>query len=191
MAAPPRPRDGALLDALTAAPRTSFEGTVWRVVRHDRDPLRASTPAGRWDDGTFEVLYTSLTSGGAIAEAHYHLTRGQPIMPSKIAFHLHELRATLRKALRFESVRDLEPFGVDRATFGAMTYVLKDSEYPRTQQLAEAAHFLECDGLIVPSARGAALHAVLFAGRIAQEDLTAMKDHGPVDWAAWRRANAR
>lgn len=85
-------RDNKLLDALETSPPIEFEDRVWRVVRGDRDPLRGSSPGGRWDDGTFDVLYTSTEADGALAEMHFHIMRGQPIFPSEMEFLLYELK---------------------------------------------------------------------------------------------------
>ena len=81
-----RVRDNTLIDAIEASRADEFEGLVWRVVREDRDPTRGSSPGGRWDDGTFDVLYTSLESNGALAELYFHILRGQPVFPSKMVF---------------------------------------------------------------------------------------------------------
>jgi len=58
-------RDPAIIDFLEAHPRRPFQGTLWRAVRADRDPLRSSSPKGRWDDGSIDVLYASLQANGA------------------------------------------------------------------------------------------------------------------------------
>src|SRR5687767_14502597 len=92
-------RDRRLIDALDALPRTRFEGTVWRVAREGRDPLQCSASGGRWDDGSFDVLYTSLERDGAIAEMYFHLMRGQPVFPSKSRYALFELEVTLSEVL--------------------------------------------------------------------------------------------
>ena len=63
---PPRPK--ALLDAIEAETPIGFSGQVWRVVTDGFDPLRPSRAGGRWDDGSFDVLYTSASRDGALAE---------------------------------------------------------------------------------------------------------------------------
>ena len=108
-------RDNTLLDAIEAATATKFEGSVWRVVRGDRDPLQVSSPDGRWDDGTFDVLYTSLESDGALAEMYFHIMRGQPVFPSQMVFRLYELRVALRRVLALADMAALGAFGVDVA----------------------------------------------------------------------------
>ena len=64
-------------------------------MREGRDPTLFFAGGNRWDDGTFEVLYTSLSREGAIAGMHYHVARGQPIAPSKIKHRLHELQENI------------------------------------------------------------------------------------------------
>ena len=84
-------RSRRLLDALANIPQRPYIGKVWRSVREGRDPLACWHAGGRWDDGTFDVLYTSETREAAIAERRYHLHQGQPIPPLKIRFELFEL----------------------------------------------------------------------------------------------------
>jgi hypothetical protein len=50
-------RDPDLIDALEAMAPVAFRGTVWRVVRDGRDPLRCSASGGRWDDGRFDPAF--------------------------------------------------------------------------------------------------------------------------------------
>ncbi len=74
--------DPELLSAVDALEPSKYQGEVWRVTWAARDPLAGNTAGGRWSpDGRFEVLYTSLKSDGALAEAYYHLSRA-PVMSS-------------------------------------------------------------------------------------------------------------
>lgn len=179
-------RDNELIDAIEAAPETEFEAVVWRVVRGDRDPLLGSSPGGRWDDATFDVLYTSAESDGALAEMYFHLTRGQPIVPSRMEFRRYEIRVALSRALRLESTAELEALGVEEAGYGSLKYGRAQEEYLRTQEIAEVAFFLEYDGLIVPSARWQCRNVILYTDRVPPEAMTIVRDHGVVDWADWK-----
>lgn len=183
-----RIRDNELIDAIEAASETVFESNVWRVVRADRDPLQGSSPGGRWDDGSFDVLYTSEEADGALAEMYFHIMRGQPVFPSSMVFHLYELHVALGRALRLADMAALEGLGVDAGKYGALGFSRKHEEYRRLQEIAEAAHFLEFDGLIVPSARWNCRNIVLFTDRVQPENLKISGDHGPVDWRAWKDA---
>lgn len=184
-------RDSGLIDALDALPRTPFEGSVWRVVREGRDPLQCTASGGRWDDGTFEVLYTSLERDGAIAEMHFHLMRGQPVFPSKARYRLFELKVSLGEVLHFATLDGLAALGLDAARYGQLSWQGRQQEYPRTQEIAEAAHFLDCDGLHVPNARFACANLVLFCDRMRPEARQVAGDHGPIDWTERTGAGSR
>lgn len=182
-------RDSALLDAIEAVDPTPFEGSVWRVTKDGRDPTHCSASGGRWDDGTFDVLYTSLERDGAIAEMHFHLSRGQPVFPSRVQYRLHELSVTMPRALRLLELDALGRLGMDIQNFGRLSYQEREAEYPRSQDIAEVAHFLEFDGLIIPNARWRCHNAVLFCSRINAEDREILQDHGLIDWNAWKRTH--
>lgn len=179
-------RDSALIDAVEALTPVAFAGAVWRVVRESRDPTLCSRSGGRWDDGTFEVLYTAAERDGAVAEMYFHLARGQPVFPSQVRYRLHELHVALERALRLADLDALAGVGIDTSRYGQLSYQERETEYPRSQDVAEAAHFLEFDGLIVPSARHTCLNVVLFCDRVPPAALRAVKDHGLVDWQTSR-----
>ncbi len=180
-----RPRDSKLIDALDKRPRITFDDASWRVVREGRDVLQGSHAGGRWDDATFDVLYTSLEADGAIAEIHYHLSKGQPVFPSKVSYRLHELRVVLSGGIRFLKVEELEPLGVRAERYGRLAYGDREQEYRRTQEIAEATHFLGCDGLIVPNARWSCLNLVVFTDRSKPDTLMVNRDAGLIDWPEW------
>lgn len=185
-----RSRDNALIDAIEAHTSVTFEGAVWRVVRQGRSPLVCSSAGGRWDDGTFDVLYTSQERDGAIAEMYFHLARGQPVFPSQVTYSVHELTVSLRRALKLVDLAALAAMGLDTSHYGQMSYDRTSEEYPRSQDIAEAAHFLEFDGLIVPSARWDCLNVALFCDRVPPEAMETVTD-GPIDWQAWVGSNAQ
>lgn len=139
--------------------------------------------AQRREDATFDVLYTSRSRQGALAEMSFHLRRGQPIVPSRIRFLLHEIRVRLENALDLSARDALEALGLDMTAYGLMSYVERTAEYPRTQEIAEVAHFLGHDGLIVPSARSDASNVVIFCDRVRPEELEPVHNHGVVDWS--------
>ncbi|MGA2129168.1 MAG: RES family NAD+ phosphorylase, partial [Xanthobacteraceae bacterium] len=164
-----------LLDAVDAQHRRAYEGHLWRVVREGRDPLQGGRSASRWSNGTFDVLYTSLEREGAIAEVHALLSL-QPVFPSKIAFRAHRLTASVQQCLVLAHLPELATLGVDTARY-------QDREYPKTQDIADAAYFLGFEGLIVPSARWRCTNAVLFTDRIDPARLALdVTEPGPIDW---------
>jgi len=175
-------RDNNLIDAIEAIDPVEYLGTVWRVVREGRDPTRCSRSGGRWDDGTFDVLYTSEDRNGAIAEMKFHIMRGQPVIPSRVNYHLFELELSLGRALRLLDMDALKNVGLDISRFGQISYNEKNAEYPRSQDVGEVAHFLDYDGLVVPSARYNCLNIVAFSDRILPEAMVTIRDYGKVDW---------
>ncbi len=175
-------RDSGLLDAVEALPFAPWAGTAWRIVREGRDPTQCNAPGGRWDDQTFDVLYTSTHADGARAEMFFHLSRGQPVMPSRVRYGLHELRVSLAACVRIDTLDALAALGVKTANFGQMSYNERQAEYPRSQDIAEAAHFHGRDGLLVPSARGPHPNLVVLCEQAGP--VTALHDHGLVDWRA-------
>ncbi|MBI1777144.1 MAG: RES family NAD+ phosphorylase [Proteobacteria bacterium] len=179
-------RDNVLYDAIEASKAERFDDDIWRAVRADRDPLRGSSSGGRWDDGTFEVLYASLEADGALAEMYFHLMRGQPVFPSRMQFCLYKLRAKLRRALRLSDLGKLATLGVDITKYGSLEYLRRHDEYSRTQEIAEIAHFLDFDGVIVPSARWKCRNLVLFTDRVPPDALNVAEKLHPIDWAQWK-----
>jgi RES domain-containing protein len=182
-------RDERLIEALDALLPAAFSGTVWRVVRDGLDPRQCSASGGRWDDGTFDVLYTSQARDGAIAEMYFHLKRGQPVFPRKARFRLHELRLSAEPALDVSDPDTLAGLGVDMSRYGQLSYEGRVSEYPRTQAIGEVAHMLDYAALLAPNARWDGTNVVAFCDRIAPEQLEVVSDHGLIDWSAWYAEN--
>ena len=151
-----RPRDIRLIDALDGRAGIAIDEIVWRVAREGRDPTSCSASGGRWDDTTFEVLYTSRTREGSLAEMLFHLRAGQPFVPSKLRFSLREVRVRLNNVLDLSSLEVLD--------------------------VAEVAFFDCYDGLLVPSSRSSATNLIVFCDRTDPDQLEALKDHGVVDW---------
>jgi len=172
-----RVHDRAVLDSLESLEPEKFEQVVWRIARKGRDPLRGAIAAGRWNAiGEMEVLYTSVEREGALAEVGYRLSL-EPIWPSKIQHEIHRISVTAENAVRFKGLPELERLGVDVAKYESF-------EYTATQAIAAAAHFLEFDALVVPSARHTASDVVLFLDRIrTPPELVSSEE---VDWNAWR-----
>jgi hypothetical protein len=172
-----RIHDRVLLDALEAIDPEPFRGSVWRVARKGREPLRGAAAHGRWSpSGEFEVLYTSLEAEGARAEIGYRLSL-EPVWPSRIEHEIHTIAAEVPRTLRFADLASLAPLGIDIARY-------RSFDYSATQALGAAANFLEFDGLIVPNARFDCLNLALFVERAPA---LALIESRPVDWDDWRR----
>ena len=106
-----RARDPQLLDLVDARPRTTFSGTVWRVVRQGRDPMQFSRAGGRWNLEETDALYTSLDANGATAEIHFRWWHVEPVPPSRIQANLHELTIEVNDVIRFDSLDELFALG--------------------------------------------------------------------------------
>ena len=180
-------RDSHLLDALENLPSEVFAGRAWRVVRDGRDPVQCSAVGGRWDDRSFDVLYTSTMADGAIAAMYFHVARGQPVIPSQVRYRLFELDVRLASCLRFASLDALISCGLQTATFGQLSHAEREQEYPRTQEIAEAAYFLGRDGLIAPSARAECPNLIIFCDQAGAGAFNVVEDHGLIDWGIWRK----
>jgi hypothetical protein len=187
MASTHRIRDNALIDALEKIPAIPHRGPVWRVVRAGRDVLTPSSAGGRWDDATFDVLYTSQLADGAVAEMEFHLARGQPVFPSRVQYRLYELAVQLDRGLYLADVAAVARLGVDTSRFGTLSYADRQQEYPRTQEIGETALFLGYDGLVVPRARWDCSNVVVFAERVPPDRMEVKREHGLLDFPAWRK----
>ncbi len=176
-------RDQRLLDALELIERAPYAGRVWRSVREGRDPLTCWRAGGRWDDGTLDVLYTSETRTAAVRERRFHLYQGQPLPPSKLRYELFELRISLRAVVRFPDLDSLASIGFDVGSFGQLSYVEREREYPRSQEVAEACAFLGADGLLVPSAREiSSRNLIVFCEQESPVDIEVVANHGYVEF---------
>lgn len=174
-------RDQRLLDALETVPKPPYAGVVWRSVAKGRDPLTCWRSGGRWDDKTFDVLYTSESKEAALAERRFHLYQGQPIPPSKVQYELFELRVSLEQVMRFSSLGALTAVGMAAAGYGLASYFEKEREYPRSQEIAEACAFLGAQGIVVPSARDlASNNLVIFCEQTGLIEKAVIKNHGVI-----------
>lgn len=181
---PPRPK--ALLDAIESQAPISFRGDLWRVVTDGFDPLRPSRAGGRWDDGSFDVLYTSTARDGALAESWFHATKGQPLVPSKITKRLYQIEAELYRVLDLSEDGKLASLGVNMATYGRLSYLQRTEEYLSLQQIGEVAFFHEYEAIIVPSARHPATNVVIMTEHVAASQLEIISDES-VNLEAWGR----
>jgi hypothetical protein len=180
MASPGRMHDRSLLDALEQLRPEPFDADVWRVTRKGRDPLTGSSANGRWGaPGELEVLYASEARDGALAEVGFRLSL-EPVWPSRIEHELYVLAVRTERLLRLVDMRELEKLGVDIARYETF-------DYSATQAIAAAAHFLEFDGLLVPSARFKCKNVALFVDRVSQLGQVQLVSSEDVDWEEWRK----
>jgi len=93
---------------------------------------------------------------------------------------LHRIEVTTRKSLRLLRA-DLISLGADWNLYGEINHA-------QTQQIGAAVAFLECDGLIAPSARWDCNNLMIFNDhhRIAENTLRVINSE-EVDWISWAR----
>jgi len=179
-----RVHDRSILDALEKLDPQPFDSDVWRVTRKGRDPLRGASANGRWGaPGELEVLYTSEQREGALAEVGFRLSL-EPVWPSLIQHQIHILAVRAERTLRLVDMDDLANLGVDIARYQTF-------EYGATQAIAAAAHFLEFDGMLVPSARFSCSNMVLFTDRVSDTGHLQLVSSEDVDWPDWQKRNRR
>jgi hypothetical protein len=179
-----RVHDRAILDALEKLRPEPYDSDVWRVARKGRDPLSGSSANGRWGaPGELEVLYASEARDGALAEVGFRLSL-EPVWPSRIQHQIHVLAVKTERLLRLVNIRELEKLGVDIARYESF-------DYSATQAIAAAAHFLEFDGLLVPSARFGCSNLAVFTDRVTQGGQLQVVSSEGVDWGEWRKKGRR
>jgi hypothetical protein len=76
-------------------------------------------------------------------------------------------------------ISNLAVYGVDVSRYESF-------DYDATQALAAAAHFMDFDSLLAPSARHRSSNLVVFMDREAARSLE-VKQTCSVDWTAWRK----
>ena len=168
--------DLAMLDALDIAGE-EFSGSVWRIARKGRDPLKGSTLNGRWSGGDFSVLYTSCEREGALAEIGFRLAL-EPIWPSRIEHSLYEMAVTCGKVLNLGHLERLAKLGVNTDKYQSLDYSI-------TSKIAAAACFLEFDAILVPCARFPCRNLVIYNERPNHFEVVGLED---VDWDQWRKS---
>lgn len=172
--------DPELLDRLSAFEPIMFSGEVFRATRKSLDPLTPSTSGGRWapKDGP-AVLYMSTERDGALAEIAFHWSQFFPLPSKPVA--LHRIGLTTRRTIRLLRA-DLINLGVDWARYDEISY-------ERSQAIGAAVAFLECDGLLTPSARWSCETVVLFLDNHVPDNRLEVLDTEAVDWLTWAKAN--
>lgn len=172
------PRDIELVDRLDQKPRLEVTTRVWRVVREGRNPIVGTSAKGRWDDGTFEVLYTSTEKNVAIEEIYFHLTR-QPVFPSKLNLSIVEISIQTKRTLEFPTLASLSEFDITQDIY-------KSTDYSRCQEIADVSHFLGFDSILAPSARSKGSNLILFMNQIDQCEIEIVETNA-LNLEEWRR----
>lgn len=158
-----------------------MQQTVWRLSWAARNVLQGGG-AGRWNAANAcAALYTSLEMDGAIAEIYYHLSQ-HPVRSTAEKL-LYGLQVSTKNTLCLDNREVLSSLGL-----GPQSLALTDPA--RSQEIGAAAHLLEYDSMLVPSARWPCLNLVLFTEYL-DPDSVKVEEPTPVNWPAWREKNAR
>ena len=103
-------------------------------------------------------------------------------------YELFKLRVSLKAVVRFPDLDSLMSIGFDVASFGQLSYVEREREYPRSQEIAEACAFLGADGLLVPSARETSSNnLIVFCEQEYPIDVEVVTNYGYLDFVSTRR----
>lgn len=171
--------DPDLLDALQALTPEPLQRLVWRVHWASRDPLAGGTGGGRWHPpNAFAALYTSLEKDAALAEIYHHLSRAPVFSSSHVKISMLRVRA--ERVAVFGDCASLQPLGIDAEAF-------RHGDPARSREVGAAAHFLDLQGLVVPSARWPGANLVLFPDRLRRRGALAVERTLNVNWPAWRQ----
>ncbi len=83
--------------------------------------------------------------------------------------------------MRFPDLEALSSIGFDTAHYGQLSYLEREKEYPRSQEV-EACSFLGADGLLVPSARvPPSNNLIVFCEQETRIVKEVVRSHGVVD----------
>ena len=116
----------------------------------DYPPDAENTRGARWNPPGVAAIYTSLAREGALAEAEHQIAI-QPV-PPRARRTIYTLKLALTSVLDLTDVELLRDLGVGAAELAA-------DDMTTCRQLGGAAHWLERDGLLLPSARSSNTNA--------------------------------
>lgn len=146
--------DPVLLDALEQLVARPISGRAWRHMFNGLDPQLPNTRGARWNPPGTAAVYLSLEATTAIAEADHSLNT-QPVRPTPRSRELYEVEIELQRVLDLREEGELERLGVD-------TEALRRHPPDECRAVGGAAAWLECDGILVASARARGSNLVAF-----------------------------
>ncbi|MGH2832090.1 MAG: RES domain-containing protein [Solirubrobacteraceae bacterium] len=142
-----------LLDRLQAITPAPWSGRACRHMFGDYPPDAENTRGARWNPPGVAAIYTSLARDGALAEAAHQIAV-QPI-PPRARRTVYTLELSLTSVLDLTDAELLRGLGIGPAELAA-------DEMIACRQLGGAVHWLERDGLLLPSARCPSTNLVIF-----------------------------
>ena len=157
-----------LPERLRALPLGPWQGTAFRHMFGSYPPERENTSGARWNPAGVAAIYASLSREGALAEAEHQIAI-QPVRP-RARRSLYELDVALRSVLDLSDRALLAELGVDEDA-------LRADDMLACRQLGAAAASLNCEGILVPSARAEATNLVIFAAKLGADARFDVKGH--------------
>ena len=142
-----------LLDRLQAIAPAPWAGQAFRHMFRDYPPDAENTRGARWNPAGVAAIYTSLAHEGVVAEAEHQIAV-QPIRP-RARRTIYTLELTLASVLDLTDPDLLQHLGVGAAELAA-------DDMTACSEVGGATHWLEHDGLLVPSARSSHTNLVIF-----------------------------
>ena len=158
--APHRPFDPSLLDAIEESV-VEWRGKAYRQVFEGTDVLRANIRGARWNSPEVEALYCSLQSRTAAAEID-HLINRQPV-PIRTPRLTHQLSVTLARVADLRNLEALKSCGIT-------SEMVMGEDLSTPQRVGGAVAWLQCAGILIPSARDPGDNLVVFVNNMAPTD---------------------
>ena len=157
---PHRPFDPSLLDAIEQSV-VEWSGMAYRQVFAGTDVLRANTRGARWNPPGEEAVYCSLHSRTAAAEIDHLI--GRQLVPIRKSRVTHELSVMLARVADLRDLGALESCDITPDS-------LMGEDLSAPQLVGGAVAWLECAGLLIPSARDDGDNLVIFVNRMGPAD---------------------
>jgi RES domain-containing protein len=161
-----------LLDRLQAVEPAPWAGQVFRHMFGDYQPEAENTRGARWNPPGAAAIYTSLARGGALAEAEHQIAI-QPVRP-RARRTIYTLEVTLARVLDLTDTELLQNLGIGPAELTA-------DDMNACRQIGGAAHWLERDGLLLPSARSPSTNLVIYPANRPDDARFEILDAEPID----------
>ena len=145
--------DRKLLEALDRFQPRPWRGVVYRHMFASYRPERENRLGARWNPPDVPAIYASLARETALAEAEHQMDV-QPRRPL-VRRTIYRINVGLASVLDLSSIQSLRAVGLDAKA-------LADLDHAFCQRVGGAVEWLEHDGLLVPSARGAGANLVIY-----------------------------
>lgn len=167
-----------LLEAIDALPATRFDGEAFRHVSAGRDPLSTAgsrAHGGRWNPpDVFGALYLALDEETAVAELERAAAAQALPVAAMLPRTIHRVRIVAPNILDLRASEALAAVNLD-------AQILQARSQEPCRAVGQAAHYLERQGVLAPSATGRGTVLALFPDRMPTDSVLE-----PVAQWSWR-----